>query len=227
MDLVKRGRSKVKEGDCVSIKSNYFDKEFEKYMHELGFADSIIYGRVTEVKDRNRDFTVTWDIDGQVSKHMTLEKVKLESRDTLKQIVESSVITTYDFQTAEQCSSKTAALTHALLIEDFDVANENGSYYLLANNKKCFKTTMYSTEPGALVYNKELLDSEGKFQIDEVLDDDWEGFDEDLHCEGSFLAWEMDQTLLQEEEKTDGASKKQLTKKKFELKIMPKHQVIV
>ena len=208
MDLVKRGRSKVKEGDCVSIKSNYFGKEFEKYMHELGFADGIMYGQVTEVKDGNRDFTVTWDIDGQVSKHMTLEKVKLESRDTPKQNVESSVVTTDDFQISEQCSSKTAALTHALLIEDFDVANENGSYYLLANYKKCFKTTMYSTEPGALVHNKELLDLEGKFRIDEVLDDGWEGFDEDLHCEGSFLAWEMDQTLLQEEGKTDGASKK-------------------
>ena len=170
MDLVKCGCCKVKEGDCVSIKSNYFGKEFEKYMHELGFADGIIYGRVTEVKDGNRDFTVAWDIDGQVSKHMTLEKVKLESRDTPKQIVEISVITTDDFQTAEQCSSKTA-LAHAFLIEDFDVANENGSYYLLANNKKCFKATMYSTEPGALVHNKELLDPEGKFRIDEVLDD--------------------------------------------------------
>ena len=154
---------------------------------------------------------------------MTLEKVKLESTDTPEQIVEGSVITTDDFQTAEQCSSKTA-LAHAFLIEDFDVANENGSYYLLANNKKCFKATMYSTEPGALVHIKELLDSEGKFRST-----GWwlEGFDEDLYCEGSFLAWEMDQTLLQEEGKTDGTSKKQLTKKKSELKIMPKHQVII
>ena len=89
MDLIKRGRDKIKESDCVSIKNNYFGKEFEKYMHELGFADGIIYGRVTEVKDGNRDFTVTWDIDGQVSKHMKLEKVKLGSRNTPKQIVES------------------------------------------------------------------------------------------------------------------------------------------
>ena len=44
----------------------------------------------------------------------------------------------------------------------------------------------------------ELLDSEGNFRIDEALDDDWESFDEDLHCEGNFLACEMDQTLLQE-----------------------------
>ena len=101
----------------------------------------------------------------------------MESRDTPKQIVESWVITTDNFQTAEQCSSKTAALTHALLIDDFDVANENGSYHLVANNKKCFKASMYSTEPGALVHNKELLDSEGTFRIDEVLNDDWEGFD--------------------------------------------------
>ena len=65
---------------------------------------------MTEVKDGNRDFTVTWDIGGQVLKHMTSEKVKLESRDIPNQIVESSVITTDDFQTAKQCSSKTAAL---------------------------------------------------------------------------------------------------------------------
>ena len=67
---------------------------------------------------------------------------------------------------------------------------------------------MYSTEPGALVHIKELLDSEGKFRST-----GWwlEGFDENLYCEGSFLTWEMDQTLLQEEGKTDGTSKKQLT----------------
>ena len=86
---------------------------------------------------------------------------------------------------------------------------------------------MYSTEPSALLHNKELLNSEGKFRIYEVLDDDWECFNEDLHCEGGFFAWEMDQTLLEEEGKTDGPSKKRLTKKKFELKIMPKHQVII
>ena len=88
MDLVKCGRGEVKEGSCVSIKSNYFGKEFEKYMYELGFTDDIIYGWVTEVKDGNRDFTVTWDIGGQVLKHMTSEKVKLESRDIPNQIVE-------------------------------------------------------------------------------------------------------------------------------------------
>ena len=109
MDLVKHGHGKVKEGDCVSSKSNYFGKEFEKCMHKLGFADGIIYGWVTEVKDANRDLNVTWDMDGQVLKHMTLEKVKLRSRDIPKQIVESSVIITDDFQTVEQCSSKTGA----------------------------------------------------------------------------------------------------------------------
>ena len=113
------------------------------------------------------------------------------------------------------------------MIEDFDVPNEDGSYYLLANNKKCFKATMYSAEPGAVVHSNKLLDSEGKFWIDEELDDDWEGFNEDTHCQDSFLTWEMDETLLQEEGKIDGASKKQLTEKKFELKIMPKHQVIL
>ena len=37
-------------------------------MHELGLANDIIYGRVTEVKDGNRYFTATWDIYGRVSK---------------------------------------------------------------------------------------------------------------------------------------------------------------
>ena len=156
-------------------------------MYELGFADAIIYGRGTEVNDGNRNFTVTWDIDGQVLKHMTLEKVKLESRDRPKQIAESSVIKTYDFQTAEHCSSRAAALTHALLIEDFDVPNENESYYLLANNKKCFKATMYYTEPGALVYKKELLDPEGKFRVDEVLDDSGRTFMKICIVKAAFL----------------------------------------
>ena len=37
----------------------------------------------------------------------------------------------------------------------------------------------------------------------------------------------MDQTPLQEDRKTDGPSKKGLTKKKFDLKIMPKQQVTI
>ena len=89
-------------------------------MIELGFSEGVVNGRVTEILDGNRDFAVTWDIDGQVSKHMTLERVKLESKETPRQVINnSSVITPDDFQTSDQCSSKTAALTHAL-IEEID-----------------------------------------------------------------------------------------------------------
>ena len=39
--------------------------DFEKEMNELGFVGGLVYGRVTEVIDHNRDFTVKWDIDSQ------------------------------------------------------------------------------------------------------------------------------------------------------------------
>lgn len=61
----------MKEGDCVSIKLIIFGEVFEKQMNDFGFVDGLVYGRVTEMIVDNRDFTVVWDIDSQISKHMT------------------------------------------------------------------------------------------------------------------------------------------------------------
>ena len=62
------------QGDCVSIKSNCFGGDFEKKINNLSFVGALVYGHVTEVIDGNQDFTTKWDIDGQISKHMSLQK---------------------------------------------------------------------------------------------------------------------------------------------------------
>ena len=54
------------QGDCISIKSNYFGGDFEKEINNLSFVCALVYGHVTEeVFDSNQDFTVKWDIDSQ------------------------------------------------------------------------------------------------------------------------------------------------------------------
>ena len=78
--------------------------------------------------------------------------------------------------------------------------------------QQCFPQSL------VLLFITELLDSEANLRIDEALDDDWESFDEDLHCEGNFLAWEMDQTLLQEEIKNWWSFQKAIDKKEVWVK---------
>lgn len=124
----------------------------------------------------------------------------LADKETPTQVIQSTVIMTGDFQTVEQCSSKMACETHAFLLEEFDSPLDENDYFLLVNNIKCFVAKMYSTEPGALVHNKKLLRYQRNFRIDKVLDNQWDGFDEDLHCFGSFVAWKLDHTILYEEE---------------------------
>ena len=62
MEIVKFGRIKVKEGDCVSIKKNYFGGNFEREINDLGVAGRLIYGRVIKDIDVKINFTVKWDI---------------------------------------------------------------------------------------------------------------------------------------------------------------------
>ena len=135
MDLAKRGRNKVcvSVGDCVSISSSYFGAD---YVKELGLE--VVYGRIVEIVNGNRDFNVKWDIDRLTSKGMNLEKVTLEKRDTPTQVIASSIITEDDFQTADQGTSREASETHALIVEEFDSVTDDKVYFLLSDNVKCF-----------------------------------------------------------------------------------------
>ena len=53
------------------------------------------------------------------------------------------------------------------------------------------------TPPRSLVHNNVLKETERKFLIITLLDTDrWDVFDEDLHCEGSYIAWNIEDTHL-------------------------------
>lgn len=69
---------------------------------------------------------------------------------------------------------------------------------------------MCFTEPCALVHNKNILDSQRKFRIDQVLHYQWDDFNLDVHRVGSFVAWELDNIILK--------------KKKFQLKYVTQKQ---
>ena len=95
MDIVKYGRTKVKVGDCVSVPSSYFGAEYQREIHKaLASKCSRIYGRVTCVRDGNRHFDVTWDVDGEVTRAMCLDNVNYEPHDTPPQKVDTSTSVT-------------------------------------------------------------------------------------------------------------------------------------
>ena len=216
MDTVKFGRVKVKVGDCVSVPSTYFGDSFHRHLRNSGIQESCIYGRVEEIIDGNMKFKVKWDFDSQFTE-MSLEKVTYESRDTPFQV--PSIITKDDvvgFQEAmEQGSSTESAASHALLEEDFVTPDSDTVYVLFKQpgQKKidCFMGKMIPVKPGVLVHNKKLLPSQRKFSIDKVLSTNWNGYDEDKHTVGSYVAWELDDTSVHNK-KVDSKSNGPLNK---------------
>ena len=57
MDVVKqRHCSDIESGDCVSVGDHYFGEDFRTNLLNLGFKDGTIYGRVTTLTKRSRDF---------------------------------------------------------------------------------------------------------------------------------------------------------------------------
>ena len=75
METVKFGRTKIKVGDCVSIPNDYFGDGYLQLIKDAGVHDDRIYGCVTSVIDGNRNFTVKWDFDQEITPSMSLEKV--------------------------------------------------------------------------------------------------------------------------------------------------------
>ena len=223
MDVVKRGRSKVKEGDCVSIPSIYFGKAFADQMVSLGFTDDRVIGRVTNVVS-NRDFGVLWDMDEQSSDHMSSEKVTIEPFDTPRQIINKEIITESDFSTVttddyQPLNQGTSRDTEIYVEVEEEIVDEYLLVTQVVSNKNKTVTVnvmrgkMCPTKPGDRVHNRELLESQRKFQIEEVLVTDWEGFNEDVHCAGSFVAWELEDTVKCKENEVK-------KKQKFELRIV-------
>ena len=95
---------------------------------------------------------------------------------------------------SQQMSSKTAAATHAIVEET--LSEPLIQYFLTVSGMdgkdiNVMKATMFYTHPGVMVHNIPLPKTHQKFRIDDVLLTNWEGFDEDRHCVGAFLAWDM------------------------------------
>ena len=203
MDKVKVApRIKIKIGDCVSVPRSFFGRGFAMKLDAVGMIDDKIYGRVVNVVDGNRDFVVKWDMDGDTSS-MSLHQITYESVDTQVQCMPSSkstgVITAEDFEglapELEQCSATNAAKTHAILYEDNLIIESTPTHRLFISNGttkvNVFEAIMIPTSPGAVVHMKKMSDNMAKFQITLVLNE-WEGYDEDIHLPGSYVAWDID-----------------------------------
>ena len=224
MDTAKRERIKVEDGDCVSLPTSYWGDTFASQM-ESDYQITKLFGRVSYVNNNN-DFSVVWDVDGQLTQHMSLTKCAYEKADEPKQTLPSaneSVITAEDFQAADQStSSYNINKEHALMVEEYNnilsddecckVAQE---YVLLDGEDEIFQAWIIHTEPGDVVHHKPLQASERKFQITHLLEhaQNWPGYDEDIHDVGTFVAWDLQST-----KQTQGKEKVK-KKKKFNLRI--------
>ena len=93
---------------------------------------------------------------------------------------------------------------------------EEGKKYILLNgsDEEVMHGRIVETEPGEAVHNKPLEPNQKKFLITGVLESitTWLDYDPDLHCEGSFVAWDVDSTEILME-------KSESKKKKFNLRI--------
>ena len=236
MELAKRGRVKIKIGDCVSVAASYFGKHYADQLNEK-FGIVRVIGRVIEVVSGNSNFSVQWDIDNGVNRNVSLNTIQLEPIDTPIQECSDTVITIEDFQnTDEQSTSTVAATSDALLVEDFseidfatNKCSEGSSYALCSNNKHVLTGTYMQTAKGELVHHHPISEGQGKFLITEVLSDSWKNYKEDIHCVGAYVVWDLEEISKigneednkeeNKEESEEGELKKGKGKGKGRLKI--------
>ena len=83
MDFVKlKGRAnKIQLGYRVSVPNDFFGKAYQKSLMSLGFTTKI-YGCVVDVYDENRQFSIKWDLDQQVTHDHKIGSVQVEASDT-------------------------------------------------------------------------------------------------------------------------------------------------
>ena len=211
MDVVKLKTryTKVQLGDCVSVPDDYFGRPFQKTLLELGLKDGRVYGRVVECIEDNHSFSVQWDLDQQITfDHKLSHTVQLENKETPLQqpLPTAPTPVTNLYQTPVDLgnvpsSSNSTLSSHAVIEED--CVKPSLKYNLYVNNSDgevlVMKGTMYETNPGVMVHNVPLPKTHQKFLIDQVLLTDWEGYNEDLHCVGSFAVWDLSDVRLDEE----------------------------
>ena len=81
MDTVKQGRTKVKEGDRVSVPNDHFGADYLVALQTVGVTEDRLYGRVVRLINGNQMFVVKWDVEGDETK-TSLDKISIEAKDT-------------------------------------------------------------------------------------------------------------------------------------------------
>ena len=81
MDTVKQGRTKVKEGDCVSVPNDHFRADYRVALQTVGVTEDRLYGWVVRLINGNQMFVVKWDVEGDETKTF-LDKISIEAKDT-------------------------------------------------------------------------------------------------------------------------------------------------
>ena len=220
MDVVKLGRRKVNLNDCVSIPTLFWGRNYAEAM-ESKYSITKQLGRVTSITSQEH-FQVTWDLEGDQSTQK-LSQVTLEDVATPKQTVQHSTSTASSTTTSTttnnqicpadvtSTSADSISEDHAMIVEG-DLPGEN--FVLTYNSFDLFLCTLVSRKEGQNVHNKPLGKNEGKFSICEVLSDvkQWPEYDEDRHCEGTFIAWNMADSRSSSMEKNVISGKKEKNK---------------
>ena len=90
-----------------------------------------------------------------------------------------------DFESSASTSDQTVSSEFQL--------NEGEEVFLKKADKKLFKALFKQVELGLTVSFEPVTSSKGKFEITKVYHDvkNWGQFDEDIHCEGSFILWPL------------------------------------
>ena len=209
-DLVKKGRGKVTfaVGDCVSVAPDYFGSDYESLLQDAKVHR--LFGRV-EVVEAGGNLTIRWDIDNELTYHIAPWKVYAEEKTMpVQTIPDQSIITIEDLQMADQSSSRDNEMCVPVCFID--------KHVLFTDEGDHFEARLVTTELGTPVHHVPLAEGEGKFLITSILDgNSWSSFDDDIHSEGAFIRWKLDNARdvgKETDEKKD--------KKKFQLKIKGK-----
>ena len=92
-------------------------------------------------------------------------------------------------------SSKTNNDGSSSNVDDPDInpaINEDSSeseFHLIFNGRVVMSATLVPSKPGDLVHNHPIEQDESKFLISKVFCTDWDEYDADIHCPGTFLRW--------------------------------------
>ena len=212
--------TRIKVGSKVSTQACRFDHphttiENQRWSYKVfgpAWKDARMYGTVQAFKEGR--WEVLWHYDNEL---MTIESrhlVKLDDNFDFASCLtktfpgESSSYKD-EKENGEICSGTQETISNdaeesTVTITCQQVSDEHLKYYLYCkpgglNAVNVLVGKLIKTTPGELVHNHAIPDNHQKFLIVEVIGDNlhkWESYNEDKHCVGSYLTWNMKNTVL-------------------------------